>query len=1539
MIRILSRRWKLRWWKLKRRVRKRVRNPAYLCLCVVLVVGVLWGAMTFRVHHPAMRLQRARIALAHQKPDLALQFADSLLTDQPTNVEALCVKARAHMMAMELEDARLTLDRLIIRDPDLVDAHRLRAEWALLWLHRLSRFEGFATDPQLREQYDQTVTLGRRQADWLAAHDISTAETRFLRARFAQADLYHLRTMQQLLKKTPTSDAHPDNEVEGEALYYAGQIQIRLGEIAEHLGTVIALEPRHCEAWRHYAALLVEGEDWPKLWWSASEVSELKNLPLHLSAAVSDAVLAIPDSVRPVAQRIGLGRKLLAHVKPVHHSMPLWRLTRAKLHLLADEPGKTQLLVEEILEVRPNQFKARLLLARSLFNQQMYEEAVGVLEPLAAEMPRAAEVQALYGLALMQTGDTDSAESALRDAVRLDAGEGRAEAALLALMGKQGRAVDVEDDVRRYYRRNSENPLAIRLMLQVERAGGNDQEIATLLSDVERILPLGDEHLAILLEGYRHLGDIDKTKQLAREMILRRPEALAGHLALAEATLSTDEEPAGRLAVRRLEERFPHDLDAKELVGKWHLRGQRFDRAVELLQEVIDHEPDRNGTRLLLAQALVGLSLTEQALAHVDRVLAEEPQNVSAAALVFRINRFTGEPEGAADYLARLDQDSLDEETTPSLLARVKFREGEFDKAAAICRRAIAAGRDQPILRVLLAAIHSRRNRPLQAENQLLAMIHSAPEDPQAYFTLSRFYLQRGEIERGLAVLHDLRGTNESLSRLAESWMRWGAGQDEAALKVLVPAYGSLVGAGGPAALTAADLLAAIHLARGDAVAAQAGYEPLIAADLFTVQALLRQVDLGVSVESRETLIGLLGQAEGRLDPQQGPLHAEIISRYAHLGRPDRALVLLDRWIESHPRRTGPLLAKGDLLIALGRPTQAVNVIRGALSMTPDDVRLWRRLSRAYLAVTDYPAAESALRNMGEVDAQASIESASELASMYTTIGLGPQAVRTLQQVEHLGTPRPPAVLLSIGRTLIANGLHEQAWGYLTEVPPAAPQYPAAQVSLADIEYRDGLTDRADLRLEALLQSPRTREATVRELLAAETADMVNDELVRKSVKLVNLEELPEALHARWLRLQVTAAASRSDWRETLNTLDRLSKREPDSLPIHLARIAILTHQGRMTEAREFFRSAAELPTAQLGPLVAAVLGEPAQVSAGVGAWHGPPEGQTALGRFLEAVLRGDLQAASRLARTVTSPRAVLATDLLASLHRSDPGPSQPTEAYRRLALAYIAYETGLPELCAEISLGVMDEVPTLTLGHALHVQTQLDRDRSTTDALARLGAVAPDSGLSLLLSAREKVAYSRYPEAIDDLRELLSRGPGNRNILYLMSQLLVGAGQADAAIDVLEELYVGSDLRPSAATNTGVTLFRREGADAVDFAVANDLAYLLAEHRPDRLEEAHRIASEAAGTSDFSAPILDTLGWIEHLMGNDSRALSHLCRAVTLANAQPQIHAHIADVYRALGIDAWSRYHRAAVTNNRRALAAPASVSTSAGQVTIAAH
>jgi tetratricopeptide (TPR) repeat protein len=80
-----------------------------------------------------------------------------------------------------------------------------------------------------------------------------------------------------------------------------------------------------------------------------------------------------------------------------------------------------------------------------------------------------------------------------------------------------------------------------------------------------------------------------------------------------------------------------------------------------------------------------------------------------------------------------------------------------------------------------------------------------------------------------------------------------------------------------------------------------------------------------------------------------------------------------------------------------------------------------------------------------------------------------------------------------------------------------------------------------------------------------------------------------------------------------------------------------------------------------------------------------------------------------------------------------------------------------------------------------------------------------------------------------------------------------------------------------------------------------NNLAFALAV-RHDAAAEALPLARRAVGLAPRSGTTLDTLGWIEHLLGNNDAAASLFGQALQLEPGHAEIRLHAAIVYLAIG-------------------------------------
>jgi tetratricopeptide (TPR) repeat protein len=87
----------------------------------------------------------------------------------------------------------------------------------------------------------------------------------------------------------------------------------------------------------------------------------------------------------------------------------------------------------------------------------------------------------------------------------------------------------------------------------------------------------------------------------------------------------------------------------------------------------------------------------------------------------------------------------------------------------------------------------------------------------------------------------------------------------------------------------------------------------------------------------------------------------------------------------------------------------------------------------------------------------------------------------------------------------------------------------------------------------------------------------------------------------------------------------------------------------------------------------------------------------------------------------------------------------------------------------------------------------------------------------------------------------------------------------------------------------------------ATNVVALNNLAFTLAV-RHNAAAEALPLAKRAVGLTPRSATVLDTLGWIEHLLGNHPAAARLFEQAMQLEPRQAEIRLHAASVYLAEG-------------------------------------
>ena len=155
-----------------------------------------------------------------------------------------------------------------------------------------------------------------------------------------------------------------------------------------------------------------------------------------------------------------------------------------------------------------------------------------------------------------------------------------------------------------------------------------------------------------------------------------------------------------------------------------------------------------------------------------------------------------------------------------------------------------------------------------------------------------------------------------------------------------------------------------------------------------------------------------------------------------------------------------------------------------------------------------------------------------------------------------------------------------------------------------------------------------------------------------------------------------------------------------------------------------------------------------------------------------------------------------------------------------------------------------------------------------------------PERAVALTLRADGLSARDDLPGARQALDEAVEMAPRFVVAMLKKAGLEESAGQHDAAIDMYKRVL---DIDPS------------------QVVALNNLAFALAVRR-NMPSEALPLAKRAVALSPTNPTILDTLGWIHHLLGDNATAAKVMEQAVKTNTVNPEIRLHAAIVFAAVG-------------------------------------
>lgn len=212
-----------------------------------------------------------------------------------------------------------------------------------------------------------------------------------------------------------------------------------------------------------------------------------------------------------------------------------------------------------------------------------------------------------------------------------------------------------------------------------------------------------------------------------------------------------------------------------------------MDRAIVLLQNAIEVDPDTVFLRLELALLLVSQKDQEGASRVVEEILSRDSGNVDALMLLGRIYQSAERLDEAKNAYERVIEADPEQEDIYVLLGKIYMDSGELDKSLRVYERLVDHFPESYLGHFFIGKILADQGKRDAAEEKFKRTIQLAPglEEPQ--FELLKLYDQQGRDDKKLAVYEDVlaRDPQNVEIRMELALFYAGGGKPENAIGIL----------------------------------------------------------------------------------------------------------------------------------------------------------------------------------------------------------------------------------------------------------------------------------------------------------------------------------------------------------------------------------------------------------------------------------------------------------------------------------------------------------------------------------------------------------------------------------------------------------------------------------------------------------------------------------------------------------------------------------------------------------------------------------
>jgi tetratricopeptide (TPR) repeat protein len=394
--------------------------------------------------------------------------------------------------------------------------------------------------------------------------------------------------------------------------------------------------------------------------------------------------------------------------------------------------------------------------AEKLVRQGKHAEAEASLRALVARQP-AADGFHLLGFIYEQRNSLDQAETAYKQALKLEAGRDSSKGRLGIVYGKKGKYVECIAVLEGLQDSTLNNPETLFYLCRAYLESGNQPKALEMAAMIER---WEEEDPGALLSVGRLLASKNLNEQAvtilkkAAHRMADSPEAYYS-LAYALSRLRRLEEASTYLdQARALDPSSSKILLLQALVL---LDGRKIPQAKDAIRKAQALGPDDKFAAYLWSRVLIEEGAYKEAIKQISDLIAGGFQDPNAHLSLITAYRRNGELQKALSHALKMAE-IFPKNPSAHLRAGIELEFlGEYQEAQKYLKNAITFGRDDPevltVAQFTLATISAKEGNDTEAARLLEDVIRANPRDVQARVELADIHQKNGKDDAAVKTL------------------------------------------------------------------------------------------------------------------------------------------------------------------------------------------------------------------------------------------------------------------------------------------------------------------------------------------------------------------------------------------------------------------------------------------------------------------------------------------------------------------------------------------------------------------------------------------------------------------------------------------------------------------------------------------------------------------------------------------------------------------------------------------------------------------